>query len=200
VNNFTGSYTALSGGRSVFTLNGFNNGGNGLLGTFQFAAYPSIGGLQLLEIDNVGTTAGVAYVQSATSIASGQGYGLNLTGVNSGGEEDDIAEFTNNNGSLTGLVDYNDMGQLTPRQTFSATYTADMTANGRGSITSSAFNLVTYVVDSSTAVFVEVDTNPIQVGIGSLQLQTPTAKSNLAATHLTVRRLNPGARGAVRRR
>jgi hypothetical protein len=195
--NFTGSYTALSGGRSVVTLTGFNNGANGVLGTYQFAAFPSSGGLQLLEIDNEGVTAGVAFAQSATSIASAQGYGLNLTGVNTNGEEDDIAEFTNNNGTLTGVVDFNDIGSLTPDQKFSATYTADTTINGRGTIASSSFNLVSYVVDSSTTVFIEVDSS--QIGIGSFVLQTPTAKSNMAATHLAVLGLKARAHKALKR-
>ncbi len=63
---------------------------------YTFAAYPSSGGTQLLEIDGLGITGGVAYPQSNTSFASGQGYGLNLTGSN-GSEVDDIAEFTNTN-------------------------------------------------------------------------------------------------------
>ena len=36
VASFTGSFTALSGGRSVFTLNGFANGSNGITGTYYF--------------------------------------------------------------------------------------------------------------------------------------------------------------------
>ena len=68
-----------------------------------FAAYPSSGGLQMLEIDNGGMTNGVAYSQSDTTLASGEGYGMNLSGVTpNGAREDDIAEFTNNNGNFTG--------------------------------------------------------------------------------------------------
>src|SRR5207244_12477204 len=131
-----------------------------------------------------------AYPQTVTSIALTEDYGLKLTGVNTSGEEDDIAEFTNNNGAFTGLVDYNDSGRLTPNQRFSATYTADATANGRGTIASNSFNLVSYVVDSSTAVFVEVDGG--QIGIGAFQLQTPSAKLNMAAMHLAAVRLRAG--------
>ena len=200
VTGFTGSYTALSGGRSQLTLNSFNNGANGLTGNYVFAVYPSTGGLQILEIDNSGTTAGVAYPQTATSVASSQGYGLNLTGANSSSEEDDIAEFTNNNGSFSGLVDFNDQGvQLKGAQKFSATYAPDTTISGRGTVASGSFNLVSYVVDSSTTVFVEVDNNPPQVGIGSFTLQNASAASNAAAAHLRVLRLNPGAKNAAKR-
>ena len=203
VPNFTGSYSAASGGRSVLTLAGFNNGANGILCTScQFAAYPSSGGLQLLEIDSAGSTNGIAYRQTPTALASAQGYGLNLTGVNAGNgtgafEEDDIAEFTNTSGSFAGLIDYNDQGSLNPDQRFSATYAADATINGRGTIASSSFNLVSYSVDSSTTVFVEVDTT--QLGLGSFGLQTPTAKSNIAAMHLAALHLRMGAKSALRR-
>ena len=168
----------------------------------QFAAYPSSGGVQLLEIDNQGITAGVAYSQSETTIQSAQGYGLNLTGVNANGEEDDIAEFTNTNGTFTGLVDYNDSTlsgiALSGNQKMNATYATDATVSGRGVITSNnSFNLVSYVVDSSTVVFVEVDGT--QVGLGSFQLQTPGASSNFAARHLVALRLKAGANKARNR-
>ena len=203
ITDFTGSYPALSGGRTELTLAGFDNGANGILCTAcLFAAYPSSGGLQLLEIDSAGSTNGIAYPQTPTALASAQGYGLNLTGVNFGNgapfEEDDIAEFTNTGGTFAGLIDYNDQGSLSPNQPFGATYTADATINGRGTIASTSFNLVSYSVDSSTTVFVEVD--PTQLGLGSFGLQTPTAKSNIAAMHLAAVRLRTGAKSALRRK
>lgn len=195
---FTGSFTALSGGRSTLALSGFDNGA---VGTTTFAAYPSSGGLQLLEIDDAGATGGVAFAQSATTLASGQGYGLNLTGVNVNGEEDDIAEFTNTGGTLAGTVDFNDSGTLTFDQTFSGTYSADTANAGRGTITSNSFTtLVSYTVDKTTSLFVEMDSS--QVGLGSYLEQTPTtsASSNAAARLLAVSSLKPGARKALNRR
>jgi len=197
-----GSYTAVSGGRSVLTLTGFVNGGNGAACiSCQFAAYPSNGGLQLLEIDSAGVTGGIAYAQgSSPTLAASQGYGMNLSGFNSV-EEDDIAEFVNNSGTLTGLIDLNDIGATAFDQTFSSGYTADSTVTGRGVVTpgsNSSFNLVTYGVDASTAVFVETDSG--QVGLGSLASQNASAKSNAAAQHLTVLRLTAGAKNALKRR
>jgi hypothetical protein len=185
---FTGSFTALTGGRSTLTLTNF-------VGGSIFAAYPSSGGLQFLEIDDAGATGGVALPQTSTTLASGQGYGLNLSAVNANGEEDDIAEFTNTSGALAGLIDFNDLGALTFDQTFSGTYTADTINAGRGTIASSSFNLASYVVDGTTSLFVEMDNT--QVGLGSYQQQTPTAKSNLAAAHLAVLSMKPSARRAI---
>jgi len=196
---FSGLYAALASGRSTLTLTGFNNGS--LANTTTFAAYPSAGGLQLLEIDANGITSGVATLQSSTTLASGQGYGLNLTGVNTTGEEDDIAEFTNTSGKFFGLVDFNDLGTLSGDKVFTGTYTADSSNSGRGQVASSSFNLISYVVDSSTTMFIEQDPN--QVAIGAFQLQTAGAKSNLAASHLASLRLKPGAKsakGALKRR
>lgn len=198
---FTGSYSALSGGRTVLTLTSFVNGNNGAgCNSCEFAAYPSSGGIQLLEIDNAGTTAGVAYPQSATSLASGEGYGMNLAGANSNGEEDVIAEFVNTDGNFAGLIDFNDGGQLTAAQHFTSTYTAYTTVPGRGVVASgtNGFNLASYVVDSSTSVFVELDNN--QVGIGSFALQNSSASSNAAGAHLKVLRMIHAAKSALKRR
>ena len=201
---FTGTYTGTTNGRSVLTLLNFNNAS--LSSTTVFAAYPSAGGLQLLEIDNGGITSGVASLQSSTSLASSEGYGLNLTATNmSQGlgaffEEDDIAEFTNNNGSLSGIVDFNDMGSLAGNKAFSGTYATDGTSSGRGQVTSNSFNLISYVVDGNTSMFIEQDGN--QVGVGAYQRQDANAKSSLAMSHLRVLSLKPGAAKtpAIRRR
>lgn len=202
---FSGSYTALSGGRSELTLNQFLNGNGGLTGNYNFAAYPSSGGLLLLEIDNAGVTSGVAYPQTSTTLASAQGYGFNLTGINAGNgtgsfEEDDIAEFTNTNGAFSGIIDFNDQGSVTPGQQFAASYAPDTTISGRGMVTptTNGFKLVTYVVDSSTTVFVEVDSS--QLGLGSFGLQTPGTKSNMAAMHLAALHVRAGAKAAWRPR
>jgi hypothetical protein len=205
LSSFTGSYTTVSGGRSVLTLNGFLNGNGGLTGTYSFAAYPTSGGMQLLEIDGQGTTSGVAYTQTAgATLASAQGYGFNLTGINAGNgggsfEEDDIAEFTNTSGVFTGLIDFNDQGSTNFDQKFAAAYAPDSTISGRGVITptTNSFNLVSYLIDNSDAVFVEIDTT--QLGIGSFGVQTPTARSNVAAMHLAALHVRPGVKGALRR-
>lgn len=175
---FRGAVTAGGTGRFLLALNTFENGANGALGTFTFAAYPSSGGTQLLEIDGLGITGGAAYPQVNTSFTSGQGYGLNLTGSNTTSEEDDIAEFTNTNGKLTGLIDVNDQGATSTPQNFNATYTADSTNLGRGLITSSSYNLASYTVDSTNTIFIEFDVD--QVAIGSIEQQASQSQGAIA--------------------
>ena len=88
------------------------------------------------------------------------------------------------------------MGSLTGDRKFTGAYAADSSNSGRGQIQSSAFNLISYVVDSSTTAFIEQDNS--QLGIGAFQLQNAKAMSNLAASHLAVLRLKTGAKGAFK--
>ena len=209
--SITGTYTAVTGGRSVLTFtSGFANGNNGAGCTnCQFAAYPSSGGVELLEIDGAGMTDGTAFAQTpGASLASSQGYGMNLSGLvltNNGfgspTEEDDIAEFTNTNGSLSpGVIDFNDTGSTNFGLRFSSSYATDSTVSGRGVISpsSNSYNLVTYAIDNSSEVVVSIDGS--LVGLGSISEQNASAKSNAAARHLAVLRLAAGTAKASKRR
>ena len=186
----------LTGGRTEITfVTGFVNGNDGIACSSNciFAAYPSSGGLQMLEIDDGGMTNGIAYSQTATTLASGEGYGMNMSGVTTNSAEDDIAEFTNNNGSFSGIIDINDQGAAAFKNTFSANYAADTTVAGRGSVspTKNGFFLTTYVVDSATAVAVSSDST--FVGLGALVKQNSSARSSVVANHLAALRVNASA-------
>ena len=193
--------TPLAGGRTEITFtSGFVNGNDGIACSSNclFAAYPSSGGLQMLEIDTGGITSGIAYSQTATTLATGEGYGLNQSGIastpNAFFSEDDIAEFTNNNGNFSGIIDVNQQGaSLFFRNSFSANYSADTAVAGRGSVSPSntGYFLTTYVVDSSTAVGVSSDNT--FVGLGALVKQNSSAKSNAVANHLAVLGVNASA-------
>lgn len=194
---FSGT-TASSSGRYILTMNSFENGGNGSLGTFSFAAYPSIGGIELVEIDGAGVTSGVAFSQTGTAIAASQGYGMNVTGSNANGfEEDDIAEFTTTSTGLSGIVDVNDQGQTSYGQKLMGSYRADSPSTGRGILNTNTFSGAYYTVDASTALFLEADSS--QVGLGSLQMQNARASSNLATSHLAMLRMKAVSKGAWRR-
>lgn len=197
--SFTGALSPASG-RYQVQFSNFENGGNGANGTYTFAAYPSSGGIELIEIDGNGVTSGVAFAQSSTALAASQGYAMNVSAENQnlGVEEDDIAEFTTTSSSFTGVVDVNDEGQqIIPSQRFTGTYSPDTPATGRGIFNSSNFGGVYYTVDNSDALFLELD--PTQLGLGTLEAQSASAKSNLTASHLAMLRLRPGVKGARRR-
>lgn len=170
---FTGGFVATGGGRFAVTLTTFAGGTN-------FAAYPSDGGLLLLEIDGgagSGVTGGVALAQATgASIAASQGYGMNLTGIDLFNfvEVDQIAEFKTTSTNMTGLIDSNDGGVLNTSN-LNGSYTAG--SDGLGSATFGNNNTPTgiffYSVDSSTALVLSTDSNAVEVGLFEVQA-TPT--------------------------
>lgn len=190
---FSGTIAASSG-RYVLQLNNFVNSAGPAVASSTFAAYPSSGGIELVEIDGNGDTAGVAFSQTSASLTSAQGYGLNLSGSNGiGREEDDIAEFITTSNGLNGLIDSNNLGQTQFDQTLTATYSMDSPATGRGVLTANNFSGPFYVVNSSNVLLVEAD-GATHLGLGAFQRQNATAASNLAASHLAVLRLQAGAK------
>ncbi|MGA8541349.1 MAG: hypothetical protein WB566_17740 [Terriglobales bacterium] len=196
VQNFGGSCTTFTAGRCQLTLPSFSNGS---AQTFQFAAYPSSGGVQMLEIDGHGLLQGAAYAQTATTFAASTGYGLNLTGANSNGEVDDIAQFnagapgttSTTTPNMTGVLDENDLGSGLFSANLSGIYVPDSPATGRGSITipnintlNGTINLEYYVVDGSTILLIEGDSG--QVALGMFQLQGASSAVSAAQSHISV--------------
>jgi fibronectin-binding autotransporter adhesin len=201
--NIHGAFTS-DGPRTTLTLNGIYNGYfvNNSLGTgnYTFAAYPYNGGVMLLETDNgasntPGISGGNMYVQTATSIPQTQGYGLNLSGANGNGEVDLISEFsTNTTNNMAGLYDVNNFGwTMSGFSLGNGSYSID--SNGRGTASFpelqtsgnsmiGALNLAFYVVDDSTAIFVETDGN--QLATGAFETQTPTATSAALKSHFAL--------------
>ena len=182
---FSGSYAA--GGSGRFVLDNFN----GFIGGTEYAAYPSNGGLLLLEIDGtLGIEVGAAYSQTSSSaVATSQGYGLNLSGINLGAatgseqEVDDIGEFAIGGGAscggqsgvtMVGLIDENfsPAGSPIGPQALCATYTAP-DANGRSVLTSTGANgtlnggfiLTFYPIDGTTFPFIESDGGQVSTGV-----------------------------------
>ena len=197
--SFTGTMIEQPGGsgRWIVALNGFFGGTN-------FVAYPSNGGLLMLEVDSslgAGVTGGVALQQQSgvTDLAS-QGYGLNLTGEDlvNATEADQIAELKASSGKLSGTVDINDGGVSLTTQSLTGTYSA---TNGLGSATLNAgfAGMFYYVVDSSTALFISTDSG--LPGIGSMEVQTTpssaASKSAQAPHVLPMFRVIPHGKSAV---
>jgi hypothetical protein len=206
---FTASYNAAGTGR--YTLGSFAT----FVGGSAYAAYPSSGGILLIEIDSSGITVGAAYPQSTTTFgATSQGYGLNLTGINlpasqSEGaaiEVDDIAEFTasaatSGNGTLTsGIIDENsDLDGPNPGLSLSdGTYGAldnlgryglSATAgNNSVSTLNGGFILTFYTVDGTTFPFIEADNTQVATGVLVLQNASATSAEATSAAHMFVPR------------
>ena len=209
--NFSGVYTAGGAGRYILSLANF-------IGGTQYAAYPSNGGVLLLEMDNAGMMAGAAYPQTAgATLDASQGYAMNLSGINLGlstgqsAEVDDIAEFAtaSSGGTLTGVTDENFAPGSSPiyAVALSGNYnTPD--SNGRGQLGANAgnsttttlnggFNLTYYAVDGTTFPFIETDNG--QVAAGVFVKQNSSASSSAATrSHMYV--LPPMVRPRIARK
>jgi len=192
---FTGSYGVDGAGRN--TIGSFS----GLVGGTTYAAYPSTGGLLLLEIDNTGVTSGAAFPQTGTAF-NADGYALNLQGANLSAvaEVDDIAEFVANatGTTITGLLDENtDVGSVTFAAPFSSGIYSAPDANGRGSISTNVgtnsnttlnggFFLNFYSVDGTTFPFIETDGSQVAAGVFVLQNASAAAAAATAHSHVFV--------------
>ena len=192
---FTGTFTA--GGTGRYTLGNLG----GFVGGTTYAAYPSSGGLLLLEIDNAGITSGAAYPQTSTTFGAPEGYAFNLTGIYLGNpnfgispeEVDDIAEFASNSSGSTviGALDenYAPGGGPILQMALNGTYTAP-DSNGRGMLSANVGNnsvstlngflgLNFYTVDGNMFPFIELDGG--QVASGVFVLQDASAASSAMA-------------------
>jgi hypothetical protein len=183
ISPFSGTCNATApfvGDRCQLALTAF---GNGIATNLTFAAYPSASGVLLLEDDSAGFLQGGAFAQTATAFGSPENYGLNLSGFNTtgvaDGEVDDIAEFNTTTGTsnnMTGVLDENDIDSALISSSLLGTYTADSPATGRGSMSISTpltyltgLTLEYYVLDNSSTLFIEQDSNQLSMGLFELQ-------------------------------
>jgi hypothetical protein len=191
--NVTGSFTS-SGPRTVLTLdgiyNGYLEGSVPYAGNYTFAAYPFDGGVVLLEIDggagtSLGISGGDAFLQSATSLNGDAGYALNLSGANSAGEADMIAEFTTSGSALSGIYDANNLGWLISDASLGPNGLYSAGASGTGTVQFpelqvtansyiGALDFNYYVVNDSSAILLETDSAQTATGVLLLQGASPT--------------------------
>ena len=160
----TSTYS-ISGVRGTLSLQTSN-------ATFNFAIYPTISGVQVIETDAgvVGTGSAFGQTGPFTNNSISGAYGMNFTAV-IGTEVDTTASLTADGtaGTLKGIIDINELntpGFPAPGTSLSGNYSVN--ADGRGS-----FNLTTglgtqtmavYVVNNSRALFIEVDGGVVSVG------------------------------------
>ncbi|MGP0020576.1 MAG: hypothetical protein ACLPHP_18550 [Candidatus Sulfotelmatobacter sp.] len=181
---FSGGFSTVGDGRFLVTLTNF-------LGGTSFAAYPSSGGILMMEVDlgfNVGTgnsgvTSGVALAQTeGAAIAATQGYGLNNTGEDVVGpaELDEIAQFTTTSTGMTGVLNDND-GFALGSSNVNGTYAPGSNGAGSATIGSRLQSIFYYAADSSTVLFISTDPN--QAASGVFEAQTaPSGNADQVST------------------
>lgn len=175
---FTATFT--TGGTGRFTLSNFTT----FLGGTTYAAYPSSGGLLLVELDSGGLSTGAAYAQTSTTFSTSAGYGLNFSGTNLGTatgsteEVDDIAEFTSasSGSTLTGIIDENYSPQGSPVFDLALSGNYISPSSGRGQLSAASgnnsnttllggFTATFYTVDGTTFPFIEMDNGQVATGV-----------------------------------
>jgi hypothetical protein len=157
----SGTYSVAANGRGTMILN---------LGLINYAIYPTMAGVLLLEIDNSIVASGTAFQQTGTfanSSVSGI-YGTNFAGVVPGSNEiDSMAQFTaDGSGNITGTIDYNNGGTLTSNLALTGKYSIAATGRGTSTFISSfgTQNVIFYVVNATQVLFIDVDTTAVGAG------------------------------------
>jgi hypothetical protein len=174
---FNGSFSSTGGGRFQVSLTNY-------IGGTTFAAYPSVGGLLMLQVDSLGggITAGIALPQQPdATISASQGYGLNLSGEDLGTfvEIDQVAEVKTTTSGMTGLVDQNDGGQFGTANV-RGTYNVS-TGFASATFNSGLPNLFFYPIDSSTSLLITADSTV--AALGSFQIQSMPGSAAQASLH-----------------
>jgi hypothetical protein len=197
----SGTYTAGGTGRYTFGLTTFTGGAT-------YAAYPSTGGVLLLDIDSGAgvVTTGAAYgpQSSSATLATGEGFGFSLAGFNLAEEAEifDTGEFATSSSGSTLSSGVIDEGFYDSNSGLGSTYGVPLTAGsftapsgGRGQITATAtssngnnstlnggLDLLYYVVDGTTFPFIEYDSGQVAAGIFVLQ-NTGSSSGSIAKPH-----------------
>lgn len=185
-------------GRFQVTLSGFQGGSN-------FVAYPSSGGVLMLEIDTgLGAmmTSGVAMAQnSPAGVVASQGYAMNLTGADlvNQTELDQIAQFNASGSKLSGSIYYNDFTGVSP-QNYGLGGSSNFTSNEVVlNFNGSSEGALYYGVDSATSLALGVDSSDVSLGI--IQQQgSPSSTADVAARHLAMIKAAVRARTAKKKK
>jgi hypothetical protein len=197
---FTGGFSLSpsgnTNGRYAVNLTSFSGGAN-------FAAYPSSGGVLMLEVDTGsglgsggGITAGVAMAQnSPAGVVASQGYALNLTGADliNGTEVDQIAQFNTTSGKLSGAIYQSDFNvgfnnySFGGASSFTTGATGQVALHFNGIISDALY----FGVDSATSLVLAGSNQNGNTGgyvsLGIVQQQgSPSSKTDIAARHLAM--------------
>ena len=156
----TSSYS-ISGVRGTLTIQSGQ-------ATVNFAIYPTTNGAQLLELDSGFVLSGGAFQQTGTfSDASISGtYGQNFTAA-ANAEIDSVASLQSDGaGHFSGIIDINNGGSLSTGTTLTGNYSLGPDGRGPYNISTALGpqNMAVYAVDSSRALFMEVDNGAVAVG------------------------------------
>ena len=151
----TGSYSVGTDGRGTLS---FTDAAG--LHKFSFALTSNSRG-QIIAADSGPVTSGFLRLQTATASPIGS-YVFNLTGDNAGPAAA-IGEISFTNSVITGTQDINLNGAVSQLASTTGTLSAFDTATGRGTLQLNTSNFTFYVIDASTLVLIDTDSNGTRV-------------------------------------
>jgi hypothetical protein len=157
----TGSYAIQGTGRGTMTLNGAS-------GSMSFAIYPSMAGIQFVEIDASQISGGMAFRQQGAPFSAASltgGFVFSAAGF-AGENADALAIFVSDGkGSLSGTADLNSVGAPQAGLALSGSYSLNgNSGNATLKNPSSTANLALYPVSSSQVLTLSLDSNAVMIG------------------------------------
>jgi hypothetical protein len=157
----TGSYALQGNGRGVLTLHTATT-------VASFAMYPSMSGIQLVEIDSNQVGGGMAFAQQgpAFSTASLSGNFVFSAAGFAGDNSDALAVFSlDGKGNLSGTADLNSVGSPQPGLPLTGTYSFSGNSGAAVLTTpASTANIALYPVSTSQVLTLSLDSNTVMVG------------------------------------
>jgi hypothetical protein len=166
ISSSTYSITPASSNRILMSLNIGNT-------TLQFGVYPTSNGTaELVEVDNLFVSGGLAFAQTATTTPQGS-FSFNLTGISGNLEQDFVGTIaTSGTNNLGGYLDVNVTGSIfgnTPLATNSTINAPDSFGRGTTTLlttppTSATIGLTYYTISGSQALLLEVDGSATTLG------------------------------------
>ena len=161
----TGTYTLDASGRGTATLSSTT------AGPLNFVIYPTVNGVQMLDVDSGLVVTGAAFPQTATlpftnAVLRGT-YALSFSETETQGDVDANAALTFDGiGRMSGLTDINALGSLSTGTPMTGTYVMDQTGHGSILLESGLGpqNMAIYTLSSSRCLFIGVDNGTVVVG------------------------------------
>jgi len=156
-----GTYALQGNGRGVLTLHTATT-------VMSFAMYPSLAGIQLVEIDTGQVSGGMAFAQQEATFSTTSlngNFAFSAAGF-AGDNSDALAVFSlDGKGNVSGTADLNSVGSPQPGLPLNGTYS--FSGNSGAAVLTTPVNtanLALYPVSSSHVLTLSLDSNTVMVG------------------------------------
>ncbi|HEX5434959.1 MAG TPA: hypothetical protein VFY05_12035 [Candidatus Angelobacter sp.] len=160
----TGTYALDASGRGTATLSSTT------AGSLNFVIYPTVNGVQLLDVDSGRVVSGAAFAQTGTPFTNAvlRGtYALSFSETQDLGAVDVNAALAFDGiGRINGLTDINALGSVSTGTSMTGTFVMDQSGHGSMLLESGLGpqNMAIYTVSGSRCLFIGVDSGTVVIG------------------------------------